>query len=163
MVLDGHVRNYHTAQDRALPAGQAQPPIASYPRKEGSDVHQWAAPMGPDGAWIELSWDQPQRIRHVQITFDTAFHRMVKLMASVTGTRRGQIIRGPQPETVRDYTLSYRKASGGELAPLAAVKGNAQRLNRHDFAPVDAQSVRIHVTATNGDALARIFEIRCYA
>jgi hypothetical protein len=162
-LLDGHVRNYHTRQDRKEFDSGSQSPIASYPRQEGSERHQWSAPMGPDGAWIELSWDQPQRIRHIQLTFDTAFHRMVKLMASPTSTRRGKIIRGPQPETVRDYTISYQRTGGGPLVDLVSVKGNAQRLNRHDFEPVDAHSLRIHVSATNGDALARIFEIRCYA
>jgi hypothetical protein len=46
---------------------------------------------------------------------------------------------------------------------LAVVKNNYQRLNRHRFDPVEAQSVRVEVQATNGDAQARIFEIRCYA
>jgi hypothetical protein len=142
-VLDGHVRNY--------------------PRKEGPEIHQWSARMGPEGAWVELSWDQPQRIRHIQITFDTGFHRRLMLMASEMVTRRRGMVRGPQPETVRDYTISYRRRGGGELVELVSVKGNAQRLNRHDFVPVEAQSVRIHVAATNGDDLARIFEIRCYA
>jgi len=37
-------------------------------------------------------------------------------------------------------------------------------LNRHTLAqPVEAQSLRIHITATNGDSFARIFEVRCYA
>jgi hypothetical protein len=33
----------------------------------------------------------------------------------------------------------------------------------HRFDAVRASSLRIHVQATNGDALARIFEVRCYA
>ena len=72
------------------------------------------------------------------------------------------IIRAAQPETVRDYTVSYRKP-GGELAEVTAVKGNHQRLRRHRFEPVEAQAVRVHITATNGDDFARIFEVRCYA
>jgi hypothetical protein len=35
-------------------------------------------------------------------------------------------------------------------------------LNRHRIEPVDAAAIRVHVTATNGDPSARIFEIRCY-
>ena len=43
------------------------------------------------------------------------------------------------------------------------MKGNHQRLRRHRIEPVEAQAVRIHITATNGDDFARIFEVRCYA
>jgi hypothetical protein len=46
---------------------------------------------------------------------------------------------------------------------LAKVTGNYQRLNRHEFTPVAAKLLRLHVTATNGAAAARVYEIRCYA
>jgi len=58
--------------------------------------------------------------------------------------------------------VSYQPAAGGALRPLASVTGNHQRLKRHRFEPVDAAAIRIHVTATNGDPAARIFEVRCY-
>ena len=45
---------------------------------------------------------------------------------------------------------------------LITVAGNHQRLRRHDFKPVQASAVRLKVTATNGDKLARLYEIRCY-
>lgn len=124
------------------------------------EMHHWAARMSPEGAWIEVTWDRPQRIREVQITFDTGFQRELTL-TSQDSVNRG-IIRAAQPETARDYTVSYRKANG-ELAELAAVKGNHQRLRRHHTEPVEAKAVRVHITATNGDDFARIFEIRCYA
>jgi hypothetical protein len=82
-------------------------------------------------------------------------------LTSQDSVNRG-IIRAAQPETARDYTVSYRKADG-ELAELAAVKGNHQRLRRHRVEPVEAKGVRVHITATNGDDFARIFEVRCYA
>jgi hypothetical protein len=130
------------------------------PGKDGRPVefHHWAAP-GQD-AWIELTWTQPQRIGRVQITFDSGFPRELTLTASDSHTRA--IVREPQPETVRDYTVSYRD-SGGTVAQIAAVKGNHQRVNRHKFAAVEAQAIRVHVTATNGLDQARIVEIRCYA
>ena len=46
---------------------------------------------------------------------------------------------------------------------LTTVKNNFQRLNRHRFEPAEIQSVRVEIQATNGDPLARIFEVRCYA
>ena len=140
-VLDGHVRDY--------------PVKGGKPR-----IHHWAAPLGSAGAWIELAWDKPRKLREVQITFDTGFQRQLTLTAQESANKG--IIRAPQPETVRDYTVSYRPAAGGGLRQLASVTGNHQRLNRRRFEPVDAAAIRVHVTATNGDPSARIFEVRCY-
>jgi hypothetical protein len=72
------------------------------------------------------------------------------------------LLRAPQPETVSDYTVTARSADGAEHA-LLAVKDNFQRLRRHRFDPTEIQSLRVEIHATNGDPLARIFEIRCYA
>jgi hypothetical protein len=122
--------------------------------------HLWAGKMAADGAWIELTWAQPQKIRHVQITFDTGFHRELTLSASDSTTKR--MIRGPQPETVRDYELFYTDTAGTRHS-LAKVTGNHQRLNRHTFAAVEANSLRLQINATNGADTARVYEIRCYA
>jgi hypothetical protein len=72
------------------------------------------------------------------------------------------IIRAAAPETIRDYTLSYRTTGKGPLVELLRVQGNYQRLNRHRFAPIEAQAIHLHVLATNGDKLVRVFEMRCY-
>jgi hypothetical protein len=97
----------------------------------------------------------------VQLTFDTGFHRELTLTSSES-INKG-IIRAPQPETVRDYQLQYRPTADGRWQPLVEVHGNHQRLVRHEFAPISADAVRLLVTATNGDSLARVFEVRCYA
>jgi hypothetical protein len=55
-----------------------------------------------------------------------------------------------------------RTADGAERV-LATVKNNFQRLKRHRFEAAEIQAVRVEVQATNGDPMARIFEIRCYA
>jgi hypothetical protein len=72
------------------------------------------------------------------------------------------MIRGPQPETVRDYVLEAR-LPGGRWQELASVQGNFYRLRRHSFPPVETEAIRLRIKATNGDPLARVFEIRCYA
>ena len=72
------------------------------------------------------------------------------------------LLRAPQPETVKDYRVVCR-TSDGQDRTLAEVKGNFQRVNRHRFEAVDVQSVRLEITGTNGDRLARVFEVRCYA
>lgn len=121
----------------------------------GKEVHQWQGRMDSGGAWIELRWAKPVTLREVQLTFDTGFQRELTLTSS-DGINKG-IIRAPQPETVRDYRLL---AGARELT---AVKGNHQRLNRHKIEPVTTDRLRIHISATNGSDLARIFEVRCYA
>ena len=63
---------------------------------------------------------------------------------------------------MKDYAVSYREPGGKEWVELVKVEGNHQRLRRHEFTPVKAQAIRVHVRATNGDELARIFEVRCY-
>jgi hypothetical protein len=124
------------------------------PDKRGSPVekHQWSA-SAP--AWIELRWDRPRRIREVQITFDSGFKRQLTLTAQES--QNVNLVRAPQPETVRDYRLIC-----GEHT-VADVKGNFQRMNRHRFDALETSNVRIEIAATNGDPLARVFEIRCYA
>jgi hypothetical protein len=139
LVLDGHLRD--------LPDSHGDP----------AEVHHWAAPTP---AWIELKWDRPRRIGLVQVTFDSGFKRQLTL--SSQDSQQVNLLRAPQPETVRDYDLVARTSNGKELV-LASVKGNFQRLCRHPFSPIDLESLRIVVHATNGDPLARIFEIRCYA
>lgn len=133
------------------------------PDKKGQpvEVHHWAAPVtNGKPAWIELGWPEPKTIRRIQITFDTGFQRQLTLTSQDSQNRT--VLRAAQPETVRDYTVSYRAASGG-LTPVATIIGNFQRINRHDFTPVETKAIRVEVSATNGIEEARIFEIRCYA
>jgi hypothetical protein len=126
----------------------------------GKSINRWATPMTAEGPWIELRWEQAQTLLEVQITFDSGFQRELTLSAS-DGANRG-IVRAAQPETVRDYTLLYRKEEDGPLITLVKVEGNHQRLKRHQFPPIAARALRLHIHATNGDKLARVFEIRCY-
>jgi hypothetical protein len=126
----------------------------------GSVEHRWVAPMSGGPPWVELAWADPQPIRHVQITFDSGFHRELTLTSS--DSHNSHMVRAPQPETVRDYAIVATLSDGREVE-LAHVVGNHQRLRRHDFAPVSARSVRLVVSATNGHDQARVYEIRCYA
>ncbi len=136
LVLDGFTRD--------LPDAKGKP----------VEIHHWAAPvLAGQPAWIELRWDQPQRLRQIQITFDSGFQRQLTLTSQ--DSQKG-ILRAPQPETVRDYTVSATRE-------IAAVKNNFQRVNRHDFPAIETNRVRIEIHATNGIEEARIFEVRCYA
>ncbi len=127
----------------------------------GKSVHHWEGKLSAEGAWIELSWMKPQRIGRVQLTFDTGFSRVLTLSGEASVMKR--VIRGRQPETVRDYKVLVRPAGSSEWREVARVEGNYQRLRRHSFASAEVDAVRVHISATNGDPSARFFEIRCYA
>jgi hypothetical protein len=122
--------------------------------------NRWAAKMEADGVWLELTWDKPQKLGHVQITFDSGFQRQLTLSASDSQTKG--MIRAAQPETVKDYEL-IGVDSGGKRSSLAKVQGNYQRLARHYFERTALKSLRLHITATNGSETARVYELRCYA
>jgi hypothetical protein len=138
--------------DRDIPGNPAT--------RRPAETHHWAAPLGPDGAWLELSWPEPQAIGEVVLKFDTGFPRELTLTAS-DSINRG-IVRAPQPETVRDYSIVATLPDGRERT-LATIEGNHQRLNRVRVEPATARAVRVVVTRTNGLPEARVFEVRCYA
>ena len=125
-------------------------------------IHHWAGPLTSKGAWLDLKWDSPRKISQVQLTFDTGFGRQLFLSAN-PGFVRQDAPRTPQPETVKDYSVQVRKKGTTDFTTVATVKGNYQRLNRLKFEAVEVDSLRIHITATNGIDEARIFEVRCYA
>lgn len=124
-------------------------------------LHHWEAPSTKDGQWIDLSWDQPKKLKEIQLTFDSGFQRELTLTSSDT-VNRG-IIRAPQPETVKDYKLYYRESATGDWKLLCTKEGNYQRQVRHRFPEFSAQAIRMHATATNGSDTIRVFEIRCYS
>ncbi len=137
--------------------------LSGVTRQVDEESHQWAGPMGSDGdggAWLRLDWPDAVTLSEVRLTFDTGFERPLTLTMSDHHTR--QTIRGPQPETVRDYALEAL-AEDGSWRQLAAEAGNYQRLRVHRFDVLQTNALRLRVTATNGDEQARVFEVRCYA
>jgi hypothetical protein len=116
-------------------------------------THRWESTGLP--AWIELEWNTPQDIREIHLTFDSGFERELTLSASDSTTRK--IIRGPQPELVREYTLLL------DDQPVVAVADNYLRKRVHHLeAPVSARRLRLAVNSTHGVPNARVFEIRAY-
>jgi len=126
--------------------------------------NRWAAALAKDdkaGVWLDLAWDQPRKISRLQLTFDSGFHRELTLTSSDSANNR--MIRAPQPETVRDYYVTYTPPGAAQPVELLRVEGNHQRLVRHTFASIEARSLRLHITATNGAETARVYEVRAYA
>ncbi len=159
-VVNGWSRDMPGPNDKCRPEQDVPLKICGDGRPLEKAVNHWAAPMGADGAWIELRWEEPRTIREIQLIFDTGFQRELTLTSS--DTINDGIIRAAQPETVRDYDVLYRRPGDDTLIPLLSVTGNYQRLNRHRVAPPALQALRIHIRATNGDRCAKLFEIHCH-
>ena len=109
--------------------------------------------------WIELRFEKAEQIGEVHVVFDTGLAR--RLTLSHQDRANKAMIRGPQPETVRDYEVQVLE--GGAVRTVARVTGNYQRKRIHRFDAVRADGVRLVVEATQGDPSAKVFEIRAYA
>lgn len=141
-------------------AGQSIYVIDGVHRGVGAALHRWISdPQVPLPQWLELRFKEPKRVREVHLVFDTGLNRALTLTHS--DGFNGRMIRRPQPETVRDYELQV--LDGETARTVAAVKGNYQRKCIHTFEPTTASGLRLIVHATNGDASARVFEVRAYA
>ena len=121
-------------------------------------THQWRAEMKGGEPWLELRFDQPRKINTVQLTFDTGLHR--RLVITPHDGIYFKQERGPQPETIANYVIEGKTKNGSKV--LAKVENNYMRRAVNDFEPTEVESIRIKVQRTHGDALARIFEVRCY-
>jgi len=105
-----------------------------------------------------LSWKKPVKINKIQLTFDTGLDRFLRLSAQ--DWVYDNQIRGQQPETVADYSIEVKGKNMDQV--LLSNENNYLRLVNHSFESVEVKSLKIKVTRTNGDPLAKIFEVRCY-
>lgn len=98
--------------------------------------------------WVELRFPRKKTVGFVQITFDTNLDIMVE--------------HDPvPPECVREYALLGEVE--GRWQTLVEVKGNHQRLRRHNVNPVTVTALKLEIRAANGDPSARVYGIRVYA
>ncbi len=121
--------------------------------------HQWQAAMTNGEPWLRLDWDQPQTLRQVQLTFDSALHRRL-FLSGEDGAYNAQT-RGPQPEIVAEYVVEI--LVNGAWREVARNADNCLRRVVHAFEPAPVSALRLRVLKTQGDPLARVFELRCYA
>ncbi|NGM62139.1 FAD-dependent oxidoreductase [Sphingobacterium sp. SGG-5] len=127
---------------------------------QDGQVHQWQAEMGDVSPWVELRWKDAVSLNQIEFTFDTGLHRFLRISGEAV-VLKGQV-RGPQPETISDFLIDVLHK--GKSVYKNLIKGNYLRKFVHQLPEkITADAVRITVQKTNGDKLARIFEIRCYA
>ncbi len=133
-------RKANVTASASLPEAQPEHVVNGFVRDmSGQWENRWGARLMSQGVFLDLDWTQPQKIARGQSIFDTGFHRQLTLSAQDSQTAK--MIRAPQPETVKDYELLYRPASDKPFVSLVNVAGNHQRLRRHEFATVTAQTL----------------------
>ncbi len=145
-----------SGQSRSVHGERGAPPDRAFP-----GTHRWMSNAEAGlPAWLELRWDEPIKIREVQLIFDTGLHRLLTLR-HYPKFAEAEFWGKPQPETVKDYTLEGDVE--GNWVPLVSVVGNYQRRRVHSLTmaqPVHA--LRISIASTNGIDHARICEVRVY-
>ncbi|GAB3759613.1 FAD-dependent oxidoreductase [Microlunatus parietis] len=136
-----------------------EPAPASHPATNvgtGSDrptsgSNAWAAAFDDPAPRLDLTWPEPQQVGRIELSFDTDFDHPME--SALYGHPEAEM-----PFCVRDF----RVTAGDRV--LAEVTGNHQ--TRHELIldePVTTDRIAIEVQATNGNAPAAIFSVRCYA
>jgi len=158
---DDLARTATVCASSSQPGGEAAKVLSGVVRGISSEFGSWAVDEGncweSDGlpATLTLDLANPAAIHEVHLTFDTGFSRELLLSASDFATKR--VIRGPQPETVKDYELLIDEQAA------FSVTGNHLRKRIHKLdKPVQGARITLRVLATNGTPNARVFEIRVY-
>ncbi len=140
-------------------SGPAANVINGVHRGVGPAANRWISdPSRPLPQWIELRFAEPRRVGRVHLVFDTGLSRPLSLSHNPWYTAK--MVRGPQPECVRDYDVKL--LDGQSVRTVVEVRGNHQRRRVHSFEPSTARGLRIEVLATHGDPSARLFEVRAY-
>ncbi len=141
------------------PEGRPDNIIDGWNRNIGDrSSHQWQASLSDGVPWIQLEWEQPQMLRQIQLTFDTALNRRLFLTGE-DGVYYDQL-RRQQPETVKKFIIEA--LVNDKFVAIIRQDNNYLRVARFEFEAFETKAIRVKVQQTNGDKLARIFEIRCY-
>ncbi|MEN6401906.1 MAG: FAD-dependent oxidoreductase [Armatimonadia bacterium] len=128
-------------------------------RLRDGDGHQWVSAEGKAlPQWLELEFPGALWVKELHVTFDSGFARPLTLTQSDSFNSR--IVRGAQPETVRDYVVEVR--CGGQWREQLRVVDNYQRKLVHRLSGEPVEAVRIVILRTNGDPQARVYEVRAY-
>lgn len=142
------------------PGCEAANVINGVSRNEEGVKNLWqSAGISPEGEALTLSLESPSAVSQVRLSFDSNLSLAKKVTLSAKRQAEQQI--GVPAELVRDFSVTLW--SGERQLARKDIAGNFQRLCVVDFEkPVFCDRVEIRVTATNGSADARIFEVRVY-
>ncbi|WP_319268488.1 FAD-dependent oxidoreductase [uncultured Draconibacterium sp.] len=105
----------------------------------------------PLDQWLKLSWDEPQKVSQVELTFPG--HLLREYHAYAPFYR--------DPQCPKDYVV--KGLENGEWITLANVEDNYQRQNKLKLLRTyDLTELKVVVKSTNGEESAQVYEIRIY-
>ena len=135
--------------------------ISGVSRTVGEESNLWRSNgVGAEGETLTLSLKEAAPISQVRVTFDPDLSDERCISVSKAFVEKELI--GVAPTLVKDYAVEVLNA--GEVVWSKEIKDNHQRLVIADLSEaVVGDTVKIHVTSTNGCEDARIFEVRVYA
>jgi hypothetical protein len=105
----------------------------------------------PLDQWLKLSWDSPQKVSQVELTFPG--HLLREYHAYAPFYR--------DPQCPKDYRIEGRE--NGEWKILATITDNYQRQNKLKLERTyELTDLKVVVKSTNGEESAQIYEVRVY-
>ncbi|MCM3749667.1 FAD-dependent oxidoreductase [Paenibacillus pasadenensis] len=143
---------------RAKGVSQAYAPgkaVGGYIRPYGGPNQWMSEELSGSPQWLELSWDAPQAISEVHVTFnDDVNEDLINLHHHRTDF---EII----PELAKKYVIEG--SNGGDWTLIAEESDNRKRKHVYRLAEKTSLSrLRLTVLETNGSSFAELIEIRAY-
>ena len=131
-------------------AGFAAANVANGVARPASGPNAWVAAFDDAHPAITLTWDAPQLVHTIEISFDTDFDHP---MESVLMTH---------PERAMPFCVKALRVciDGREAAMIEDNHQSRRRIVLEE--PATARNITIEVSETWSDAPAAVFEVRCY-
>lgn len=153
-------RNAVVTATSCRPGCEAEKVINGVARNVEDALNLWrSAGISAEGEMLSLKLQESAPVSQIRLTFDPDLSEERCISVSKAFLDKEPI--GVAKELVKDYTVTALK--DGTAVWSKAIIGNYQRQNIIDLdAAVEADTISIHITATNGDEDARVFEVRVY-
>lgn len=153
-------RNAVVTATSCRPGCEAEKVINGVARNVEDTLNLWrSAGISAEGETLSLKLREAAPLSQIRLTFDPDLSEERCISVSKAFLDKEPI--GVAKELVKDYTVTALK--DGTAVWSKAISGNYQRQNIIDLdAAVEADTISIHITATNGDEDARVFEVRVY-
>lgn len=128
---------------------QAEQVISGEARPHRS-ANEWRSDGGEGPQWVELRWEQPERVGAVHLVFPG--HLLCE------SDRYPSTYRDPQ--TAEAYSVEIEVS--GQWQEVVSEEGNFRPRREHEFEPQPIDALRVRVHRANGDPVVGMYEIRCY-
>lgn len=153
-------RNAVVTATSCRPGCEAEKVINGVARNVEDTLNLWrSAGIGAGGETLRLKLREAAPVSQIRLTFDPDLSEERCISVSKAFLDKEPI--GVAKELVKDYTVTALKE--GAAVWSETVSGNYQRQNIINLdTAVEADEISIHITATNGDEDARVFEVRVY-